>query len=770
MAIAETIIHDGLDNFYSHRTAPSERAEDFKPVQREELKLYDDPLLQEEFVTEHDGLKETSLSISGITCAACIWLLEREIKRLSGIESFVINHTTHKAHISWQPNTCLSHALIKARELGYKAKPFRQHEAKLEAQRELRLSVFRIAIAGIATMQNMMFSIPLYLGMYNDLDIHIIDLFRWVSMFMAAPVVLFSALPFYNAALRSLKSKSLGMDIPVSIAILVAYFASAYLTLTTTPTLESDVYFDSVSMFAFFLLLGRYLEMQTRHRYLNDDAELDQLLPETAIRVKGEKQESIVSHRIQEGDIILIKQSDIAPADGLIHEGSSNFDESALTGEYLPIAKQVGDPVSAGTSNIENTVLLAVTSIPKQSRITAIVRLINQAQATKPRTQTLTDNIASYFVGFVLLTAVLTGIYWQMHNPALVFVSVLSVLVVTCPCALSLATPTALTSATSRLRQLGFLLAKGHALDAMVSAHDVIFDKTGTLTEGKLALVGTETTAHLDEKEAIDIASALEKHSKHPIASAFISNPPAEASQVSSEIGYGIRGTVNGQEYFLGSHDYMTQKLNLTPPQSELDKHSDGPVIFLASKTETLAKFAFSDTLREEAKLCIDQLKALGLTVHLLSGDRASAVAKVAQKVGIELVQSEQSPEDKLAYVESLHQKNRRVVMIGDGINDLPVLAKADLSIAMGSASNLTKLNSDAVLLNNHLEVLAEAFHTAFKTRRIVKQNMFWALAYNVSLLPLAAAALVAPYFAALGMSLSSLVVVFNSLRLRRQK
>lgn len=768
MAIAEIIVSDGLDNFYSHRTEPSSRAEVFKAVQRNELKLYDDPLLQEEFVTEHEGLKETSLSISGITCAACIWLLEREISRIDGVDSFIVNHTTHKARIAWQPTTKLSEALIKARELGYKAKPFRQHEAKIEAQREQRLSVFRIAVAGIATMQNMMFSIPLYLGMYNDSDIHLIELFRWVSMFMAAPVVFFAAQPFYKAALRSIRSKSLGMDIPVSIAIIVAYTASSYITLTATPTLASDVYFDSVSMFVFFLLLGRYIEMQTRHKYLNDDAELDQLLPETAIRVKDGEHESIVSHRIQKGDTILIKQGDIAPADGIVQNGASNFDESALTGEYLPIQKNVGDQISAGTSNIENTILLSVSSIPKQSRITAIVRLINQAQSDKPRTQTLTDNIASYFVGGVLLMAVLTGIYWQINNPTLVFAAVLSVLVVTCPCALSLATPTALTSATSKLRKLGFLLAKGHTLDAMVNAHDVIFDKTGTLTEGKLALVNIETTSNLSTKEASEITSALELHSKHPIAQAFSASPQYRATDVRNEIGYGLRGKVNGSEYFVGSYDYLTQKLGLTPPPSSLDSHSDGPVIFLASRTETLARFAFSDMLREEAKHCVDQLKALGLRVHILSGDREIAVTQVAEQLGVQHTHAEQSPEDKLAYVEALHRQQRRVVMIGDGINDLPVLSKADLSIAMGSASNLTKLNSDAVLLNNHLSVLAEAFHTAFKTRRIIKENMFWALAYNVSLLPLAAAALVAPYFAALGMSLSSLVVVFNSLRLRK--
>lgn len=769
-AVAELILTDGLENFYQHRTALAAKPKELEADEVTQLKLYDDPLLQEEFVQssdENNSNKQTSLSISGITCAACIWLLEREISRLKGVVNFSINHSTHKAFIEWDDSFKLSEALLQARKLGYKAKPYRHHEAKVAAIREKRMAIFRIAVAGIATMQNMMFSIPLYLGMYNDTDTQLIGLFRWVSMFMAAPVVLFSALPFYQAALRSLRSKRLSMDVPVTIAIIIAFLASSYTTITTVPTLESDVYFDSVAMFAFFLLVGRFVEMQTRHHFLSDDADMDQLLPETATIIEDGEAKSIVSHRIAKGDILRIKQGEIAAADGHVIKGQSLFDEAALTGEFLPVSKTENDFISAGTANMENTIEILVSAPAKSSRLSSIVRLIGQAQAAKPKTQTIADNIASYFVALVLLACTATGIYWYFHDSQHVLAITLSVLVVTCPCALSLATPTALTGATAALRKLGFLLAKNHVLEAMSRADDVIFDKTGTLTEGKLNIANIEALSDINEEQALSIATALEQETHHPIARAFSNTCTLKADQVTHHTGQGISGSIDGVSYYLGSARFIQQKTNCTlVANAHRDPHYSH--VFLSSDTALIARFDLSDTLRPEAVATVENLIKRGSTVHILSGDQELAVQRIGEALGIEQVYAEQSPEDKLAYVKALQDKGRRVVMVGDGINDLPVLAQADLSIAMGSASDLTKLNSDAILLNEHLEVLAKAFDHAGKTRKIIKENIGWALGYNVCMLPLAMLGLVPPYFAALGMSLSSLIVVFNSTRLRR--
>lgn len=766
-AVAEMIQSDGLDNFYSHRTELSLKPDELSSNDLEQLKLYDDALLQEEFVKGYEGVSQTSLSIAGITCAACIWLLEREINKIPGVTNFSINHGTHKAYIEWTKEAQLSDVLIKTRQLGYKAKPYRHHEAKLASIREKRLAVFRIAIAGIATMQNMMFSIPLYLGMYNELDTQLISLFRWVSMFMAAPVVLFAAVPFYQAALRSLKAKKLGMDIPVSIAIVIAYLASSYTTMTTVPTLESDVYFDSVSMFAFFLLLGRFIEMQTRHRYLNDDVDMDQLLPETAAIVVDGEPTSRVSQRIALGDIVRIKQGEVAAADGVVINGITRFDEAALTGEFLPVNKSNGALVSAGTANIDNTVDIQVTATLKQSRLSSIVKLIGHAQAAKPRTQAIADNIASYFVSLVLVACTATGFYWNSVNPDIVFATMLSVLVVTCPCALSLATPTALTSATSALRRLGFLLSKQHALEAMAQTDIVIFDKTGTLTEGKLSISNIVSFSERSSASLKDIAAALEAETHHPIARAFGAPVALEANNIKHHTGMGVSGEINEARYYLGNKRFIESQHVMLSDEQANHSHT-GPVVYLANQNAVVARFELNDTLRDEALNSIERLKALGKDIRILSGDQAHSVSNVAATLGIERYESQQSPEQKLQYLEALQNKGLKVTMIGDGINDLPVLSQADLSIAMGGASDLTKLNADAILLNEHLQALAQAFEYSKQTRKIIVQNISWALGYNLCMLPLAMSALVPPYFAALGMSLSSLIVVFNSLRLRK--
>jgi len=771
MAIAEMIVSDGLESFYQHRTAMAPKPDDFTSSQQDELRLYDDPELQAEFVTHEGERSEAHLSIGGITCAACIWLLEREITRTPGVSHFSVNHSSHKATLIWQQDTTpLSDVLIGIRKLGYKVSPYQEDQVRIEAKRERRNAIFRIAVAGIATMQNMMFSVPLYLGIYSGIDQEFLSLFRWVSMFMCAPVVFFAALPFFRAALRDLRTRHLTMDIPVSLAIGAAYVASCYITIFTEPSLESDVYFDSVSMFTFFLLLGRFMEMQTRHSHLNSDAEMEQLLPATAIRQTEGGEESVPAHRIEIGDLLVVKQGQVAPADGIVVEGESRFDESALTGEYLPVFKRPDDTVSGGTANIENTLVIRATATPKQSRVAAIMRLLDQAGRDKPRTALIADHVASYFVAFVLLATTLTGLFWAINDPENVFAVVLSVLVVTCPCALSLATPTALTAANTALRQTGFLIARGHTLEALNSTSDVIFDKTGTLTQGKLEIHQIKLFQNTLEAHALAIAAALESHSSHPIAQAFKPHFSLPATKVQTVLGRGINGVVHHRQYWLGTLDYVLEAQGNQGDVSadKLSSPHPGQSIYLSNGEHIIAQFLMSDALRDEARECVRALHRKGVHVHILSGDHEFSVRHTAMQLGIEQIRFSQTPEQKLSYVQQLQQKGHQVAMVGDGINDLPVLSGARVSIAMGAASDITKLNSDAILLNDHLSVLATAFDTAHRTRTIIKQNMGWAIGYNLTMLPLAAAGLIPPYFAALGMSLSSVLVVFNSIRLRK--
>lgn len=770
LAVAEMILSDGLENFYQHRSALAPKPDEFSARQQQELKLYDDPALQQDFVIDNEEqFREASLSISGITCAACIWLLEKEITTLPGVVRLTINHSSHKAILVWDPKVGnLSDSLIRIRQLGYQGFPYHRSQVKERTQKERRTTIFRIAVAGIAMMQNMMFSVPLYLGMYSGIDANLLSLFRWVSLFMSLPVVLFAALPFYRAAWRSLKAGHLTMDLPVSIAILAAFGASCVVTLLQADSLEADVYFDSVAMFTFFLLLGRYIEMQTRHKHLDIDASMGDLLPATATRLEDDIETGIPSQLIDLGDQLLVRQGQTVPADGIITEGSSRFDESALSGEYLPVLKAQGAHISAGTANVENSVTMKVTAIPKASRVSTIIRLLDHAAAEKPDTAIMADRVASYFIALVLGACTLTGFYWYFHDIDRVFPIVLAVLVVTCPCALSLATPTALTAANTALQKLGFLITKGHVLEALTSSTDVIFDKTGTLTEGVLELAETNCYANYDEAQVLAIAAALEAHSSHPIAKVFEPYFALAAKQVSTRLGKGLQGQLNGRDYFLGNWKFISEQTpQLNPQQTRHTTPHAGACIYLSDGKQLLARFLLRDKVREDARACVSALQSSGIRVHILSGDHQFSVRHTALELGIKHLKAEQSPEEKLAYVRKLQTEGCQVTMVGDGINDLPVLSGARLSIAMGNASDLAKLNSDAILLNERLSVLAEAFDRARNGRKVIKQNITWAILYNITMLPLAAAGMIPPYFAALGMSISSLAVVFNSLRLR---
>jgi Cu2+-exporting ATPase len=617
-------------------------------------------------------------------------------------------------------------------------------------------------------MQNMMFALPLYLGLYSGITIEFVSFFRWVSLLMCIPVVFFSAKPFFRAAYRDIKTGHLTMDIPVSLAILGAFIASSWITIFSEPNIESDVYFDSVSMFTFFLLLGRFIEMQTRHKHLNSDIEMSRLLPITAVIKTKFGEKSIPAHKLNIDDILIVKQGQIIAADGIVIKGFSRVDESALSGEFLPLEKSQGSLVCGGTVNIENTLVIKLTAKPKDSRVAAIVKILDNALNQKPRTVLIADKVASYFVATVLLVSIAMVIIWFFIDPDKVFPIALSILVVTCPCALSLATPTALTSTNTFLRSRGFLITKSHALEAMTQITDVIFDKTGTLTKGKLSLEKTNTYNNYTVDQVLEIAAGLEAQSSHPVANTFAPFFKNEAKDITNTLGKGLSGTyaINNElnnKYVLGNLEFASQFSTSNPCETY-----PGLNLYLADGENIVAHFMLSDSLRDDSLETIKSFQEMGLTIHILSGDEADSVTSIAEALNVDFYHASQSPEAKLAYVKALQAQGKEIAMVGDGINDLPVLSGAKLSIAMGQASDITKMNSDAILLNGQLSVLTEAFKKAFQTRKIIKENISWAIAYNICMLPLAAAGYVPPYFAALGMSISSLIVVFNSIRLKR--
>ncbi len=759
-AVCQTIHSEGLTGFYDFRTEPAVTPKQLTNAEVNRLRELDHPLVQESFVAPVKGAQEAQLLIGGITCAACIWLLENHMKQQTGVVSFSVNHTTQRARLVWsQDQAPLSDLLIAIHELGYTARPYQADEAEQALKAEHRSMLIRVAIAGIGSFQSMMLAFPLYFELVNDLSPEFVSFFRWFSLLVATPVVLYSAAPFFRNARRDIQSRHLTMDVPVAIAIGLAYLASAWVTIVG----GDEVYFESVCMFTFFLLLGRYIEVQARYRAGLTGNALAGFQPTVATLVSGDDTDIVPAHQIRPGDIVRVRPGETLPVDGEIVRGESTLNEAALTGEYLPETRYPGDTVHAGSVNGENPLDVRVVKAGAQTRLSGILRVLDRVQSEKPQVAMMADRMAGKFVGRVLILAPVVWIGWWLAGADNAFDITLSVLVVTCPCALSLATPTAITSATVRLRRLGFLPTRGHTLESMNTIDTVVFDKTGTLTRGELSLTGIDIVGSMDETTCLKLAAGLEKYSEHPIARVFHRRDTAAVENVENHVGGGLSGQLGDRPLFIGHRGFVQQHVITPAPSAEPHQ---GMEIWLASDREWLACFRLDDQPRADARAAIRALQDTGIRTLLLSGDRSGHVEQVAGMLGIDEAIGQASPEEKLAVLQKLESEGRHIMMVGDGLNDLPSMAGAGISVAMGTAADLTQLKADAVLLNGQLLQLVEALKTSRQTRRIIRQNLWWALAYNVCALPLAAAGMVPPWLAAIGMSLSSLVVVLNALRL----
>ena len=759
-AVCEIIHSEGLTGFYQLRTETAITPRQLTDSELDRLRELDHPLVQQAFVSPVKGGQEAQLLIGGITCAACIWLLENHLKKQPGVLSFSVNHTTQRARLVWaQDKAALSDLLIAIHELGYTARPYQSDAVEDQLKAEHRSMLIRLAVAGIGTFQSMMLAFPLYFEVGSGLSPEFVSFFRWFGLLVATPVVFYSAGPFFRNAQRDIRVRHLTMDVPVAIAIGLAYLASAWVTVMG----GEEVYFESVSMFTFFLLLGRYIEVQARYRAGLTGNALAGFHPTVATRVDGEDTEIIPAHQVKPGDVVRIRPGETLPVDGVILRGQSTLNESALTGEYLPETRVPGDTVHAGSINGENPLDVQVEKSGAQTRLSGILRILDRVQSEKPAVARMADRIASKFVGRVLILAPVVWVGWWLAGADNAFDITLSVLVVTCPCALSLATPTAITSATIKLRRLGFLPTRGHALESMNTIDTVIFDKTGTLTKGELSLIDTRVVGSKDQDTCMRIAAGLEQHSEHPIARVFHNRPASAIDHVNNHLGGGLSGQFGGRGFFIGHRAFVAQHTSAQEPESEV--HS-GMEIWLASEDEWLASFRLDDQPREDAAQAVKALQDAGIRTLLLSGDRSGHVRQIADMLGIDEAIGQASPEEKLNALNRLRSEGRQVMMVGDGLNDLPSMAGAGISVAMGTAADLTQLKADAVLLNGQLMQLVEALNTSRRTRKIIRQNMAWALVYNVCALPLAAAGMVPPWLAAIGMSLSSLIVVLNALRL----
>ena len=769
-AVAQTIAAGGFESYYRDRTtfAPSTSGESAP----DELAIYDLPEVQRGFVREVDGALEASLLLQGITCAACIWLNEQHVARLPGVLAMEVNYTTHRARVRWDPQRILLSEILRAvQAIGYRAFPASNAGAEEARKRENRAALWRLFVAGFGMMQVMMYAVPTYLAGAGTMSDDIAQLMRIAGFVLTVPVVFYACAPFFRGAWRDFTLRRLGMDVPIALGIGVSFAASVIATFGG----RGEVYFDSITMFVFFLLTGRYLEQRARQRAAVSLEYLDRALPLSAHRLMrypiSRDSDTVPAVSLRPGEFVLVAPGETVPADGRVAEGETEIDESLLTGESVPAPKSKGATLVGGSVNRLNAVVLEVQHAGDDTRASHIRRLTDRAASQRPRIVELTDRIAGWFVAGVLACAGAAALWWAAVEPARALWIAVAVLVVTCPCALSLATPTALAISVGALARRGAVATRGHAVETLARVTHFVFDKTGTLTQGRLSLTSVQPSAGLTRGELLASACTLEQGSEHPLACALRAAAAEEgvgartaATHMRNVAGCGVEARLDGQLHRIGTRSFVAQIAGEDGPAPAGD--AGATPVWVGSERGWLGVLRFRDELRPDAIELLDELKGQGKHVVILSGDVPDAVEFVARQLGVTDFAGGCSPEAKHARVQALQAGGAVVAMVGDGVNDAPVLAQAQVSIAMGTGAVLSQARSDLVLLSGRLPALLDAIRISRRTLRIVRENLAWAVAYNVVALPLAMAGFVTPWLAGIGMAGSSLLVVLNALRL----
>jgi Cu2+-exporting ATPase len=782
-AAAQWIDQLGLADYYRLRSEPAARADDAADVARSSA-AWSRPELARHVVRDLGGdRRETMVLVDGVRCSACVWLIERSLGALPGIASVQVNAGARRARIIWDAARCSLAQIIEAlARTGYRALPLDAAALDDVRKRESRTALKRLVVAGFGAMQAMMVASGLYFGAFEGTDTSMRDLLRWFGLLVATPVVFYAARPFFAGALRSLRARTLGMDVPVALAIALIYAASLIEALGG----GSEVYFDSVSMFVFFLLVGRYLEMRARHRSGDLSDALARLTPLFAERIRADGSlERVGAIELAPGDRVHVAEGSSVPADGVLASARCRVDEALLSGESVALTKQRGDALIAGSLVVDGPAELLVERVGADTVLAGIATLVTRAATERPRLAQAGERAAAGFVARILVLASLTAIGWSLVDPARAFTATLAVLVVSCPCAFALAVPAALTRALAVLARNGVLVVRPDAIEQLAGATHIVFDKTGTLTDPQLALCGRDSAfgmgdpqdmplvapfidraANATHDDALALAGSLARGSRHPAAQAIAAAAGVSATHrveaLRAEAGGGLEGIVDGRRLRLGRSDFA---LAGNPLPAGLDE-----AVVLADDRGALAAFHLSERLRPGARAAIDALAADGLAIEIASGDAHAKVAAVAERLGIVRWHARLRPADKLARLTELRAGGARVIAVGDGINDAPVLAGADVAIAFASGADLAQASSDIVLTGDRLDVLAGARTTARETLTVLRQNQRWALGYNLLVVPFGALGFVPPWLAAIGMSLSSLFVVINALRIGRSK
>jgi Cu2+-exporting ATPase len=746
--------------------------------------VVDDPLELEAYTRwvagpEGQRLGESTLQLSGMYCAACAGTIEGALAAVPGVAEARVGAAAQRATVRWDPQATRPSALIAAvRRAGYDAVPDAAAPARAMRRAEQRQALWRLFVAWFCAMQVMMMASPSYFAAPGELAPDLAQLLNWGQWLMTLPVLLFSSTPFFTGAWRGLRQRRIGMEVPVAMGVVIMFVAGTISTFQPDGVLGPEVYFDSLTMFVGFLLGARWLEMRERHRAAEQlEASLGGL-PETAQRLCADGSTETVSvRRLQRGDRVRVPLGQAFPADGVLLQGRTQANESLLTGESLPVAKAEGDELVAGSINQGAPVVMQVLRAGADTRFEAIVALMRSALTQRPAAARLADRWATPFLVVVVALAFGGAAVWSFIDPARAVWVAVAVLIVTCPCALSLAVPSTLVAATRGLARRGVMLQRLDALEPLAHARQVFLDKTGTLTEDRPRLVAVQPTTPRESADAQVLhamAAALAAHSAHPLSAALhaawaqlpagerAALPALEAVQ--EHPGLGLQGRdATGAHWRLGQAAWAGGSDDL-PSTAE----DGGPAVWLARDGVPLAVFRFEESLRPDAAAAVQALRAQGLRVRLLSGDAPARAQTMAARLGLDDAVGGASPEDKLAAVAAAQAEGGPVVMVGDGVNDAPVLARADVSLAMGQGALVARSQADAVIVSNRLTDLVAARRTAQRSVHIARQNMAWAATYNAVCIPLALAGWLPPWAAGLGMALSSVLVMFNALRAAR--
>ena len=750
-AAAAAWIEDAdLGSYYRLRSANANRVQ----ADRLDLESWDRADLLDEHSRVVEGGREIVLLTDGMRCAACAWLIDRALARETGVLDTTANAVTGRIRIAWDPaRTPLSALLHRLAMLGY-----RPYLATGDAREQARLSerrrwLLRLGVAGLGSLQAMMLAEALYLDVNATMPLPTRDLFRWLTFLVSTPVVFYSGWPFLAGMARELRARHVGMDTLIASSTLLAYFAS----LVETIRGGTHVWYDAAVMFVFLLLAARMLEQRARNVATAQVDALARAQPVFAIRERDDgTRESVPPSALRRDDVVCVPAGEGVPADGVLLDGAADFEEALLTGESRPVRRHAGETVYAGTTCRERPARLRVTATGTSTRLSQLAELVDRAQGHRPPLARAADRIGRHFVLTLLVLAVAVYTGWRLYQPERAFEVTLALLVISCPCALSLSVPAVLAAAHGALARCGVLATRPEALDTLARATDVVFDKTGTLSDGRPARVAVDVFGELGTEAATRVVAALEQDSGHPIATAFADVDARDAAtSVVARAGLGVEGDVDGRHWRFGRADWAAGR-------------DDDGALWLGDGERGVARFTLDEKPRDDAAAALAALRAQGMRIHLASGDGDAAVQRLAQALGIDATLARQSPEDKLARVRQLQSEGRIVAMVGDGLNDAPVLAGADVSVAMGEGAPLAQQAADLVATGPSLLRIADAVRIARLSRRLVKQNLAWSAGYNLLAVPLAAAGMVTPWIAALGMAVSSLVVTLNALRLAR--